>query len=54
LTHLQGCGRNYLASSAFIFTSTDTIAKGRLYPAIHDHQGGPVSKGDMVLNVIAG
>ena len=53
-TQMKEWGRNYLESTGFKFTSTDKVAKGLMWHAIHDHQGGPTSTGDKVLSFLAG
>lgn len=53
-TRLKESGRNYLASTGFTFTSSDSVAKGLMWHAIKHHQGGPMSTGDKALHFLAG
>ena len=53
-TQMKEWGRAYLESTGFTFTSTDKVAKGLMWHAIHDHQGGAMSTGDKVLSFLAG
>ena len=53
-SQLKECGRNYLESTGFTFTSSDRVARGLMWHAIKHHQGGPMSTGDKVLSFLAG
>jgi hypothetical protein len=53
-TLLKETGRNYLEGTGFTFRSSDRVAGGLMWHALHHHQGGPMSTGDKVLSFLSG